>query len=366
MLILCVLLVGNIDSTNAQWPHGLRSLVENAYEKLNLYKSGIGDGVGNVSLLRASLTQFETIRSRYGNFLSLDDLAFLDDDQSWGYRKLGEDAKALPLLQSLISTTCRGNRGCISTSVNHAVLVLRRLRRDADAEQLFQTTKRQGHHNWRSSWQMPEFFNASLRAQPYWPAEDFAAAVAMRERASEILAELDALLANQTAPFQLEGDHELVDTRHGWTEFKLMERGRWDAQRCRVFRAACEALRQKREVVGRMPGRQEWGPGQVTIFRLAPGARLKPHTGPTNMRLTAHLALKVPEPAAALTVGDPTRNGARREWREGTVIVFDDSYVHEAHNPSNQPRYVLYASMWHPDLATPLLASTQGSAKEEV
>ena len=186
--------------------------------------------------------------------------------------------------------------------------------------------------------------------------QDFEAAVAMREKSSEIRMELETLLGHKGSEFQLEGDHELVTLPDGWKEFKLMNRGQWDEKRCKLMTVTCETLRNKREVVGGMRGHQAFGPGQVTIFRLAPRARLKPHTGPTNMRLTAHLALKVPSPRAYLTVGDPKVVGARREWQEGQVVVFDDSFVHEAHNPSDQPRYVLYASMWHPDLGRPFLA----------
>eukprot|EP01051_Picozoa_sp_SAG22_P016921 SAG22_NODE_2496_length_2510_cov_2.147657_2_plen_105_part_00 len=32
------------------------------------------------------------------------------------------------------------------------------------------------------------------------------------------------------------------------------------------------------------------------------------------------------------------------------MLVFDDSYEHEAANPTNESRYVLYVSLWHPGL----------------
>jgi aspartyl/asparaginyl beta-hydroxylase (cupin superfamily) len=43
--------------------------------------------------------------------------------------------------------------------------------------------------------------------------------------------------------------------------------------------------------------------GEVTIFRLAPGAHLRAHVGAHNMRLTAHLGLIVPE-GPIIYVGD--------------------------------------------------------------
>eukprot|EP01050_Picozoa_sp_SAG11_P002738 SAG11_NODE_142_length_14906_cov_8.352333_2_plen_134_part_00 len=67
-------------------------------------------------------------------------------------------------------------------------------------------------------------------------------------------------------------------------------------------------------------------PGQVTVLKLAPGTHLRLHTGPKNQRLTLHLGLTVP-------VGPTIRVGAEpgevREWEEGKVIAFDDSFVHE-------------------------------------
>ena len=67
-------------------------------------------------------------------------------------------------------------------------------------------------------------------------------------------------------------------------------------------------------------------PGQVTVLKLAPGTHLRLHTGPKNQRLTLHLGLTVP-------LGPTIRVGALpgevREWEEGKVIAFDDSFVHE-------------------------------------
>src|SRR5206468_8159148 len=46
-----------------------------------------------------------------------------------------------------------------------------------------------------------------------------------------------------------------------------------------------------------------------------------------------------------LRVGSETRT-----WRKGKCLVFDDSFEHEATNPSERARVVLLVDVWHPDL----------------
>ncbi|HNL06327.1 MAG TPA: aspartyl/asparaginyl beta-hydroxylase domain-containing protein [Chitinophagales bacterium] len=71
---------------------------------------------------------------------------------------------------------------------------------------------------------------------------------------------------------------------------------------------------------------------------MEPGTHILPHKGYTRTVLRSHLAVVVPEnaTACALRVGDQTRH-----WEEGKVMVFDDSYEHEAWNKSDERRAVL-------------------------
>ena len=52
------------------------------------------------------------------------------------------------------------------------------------------------------------------------------------------------------------------------------------------------------------------------------------------------------ESVAAKTCTAP----ARKEWREGKVLVFDDSYEHEVFHGGLGPRVVLIVDVWHPQL----------------
>merc|ERR1712072_1038740 len=85
--------------------------------------------------------------------------------------------------------------------------------------------------------------------------------------------------------------------------------------------------------------------GEALFSLLAPGCQLRTHCGPTNMRLTCHLALIIPE-QCHIRVGD----GDACTWQEGQCIVFDDSYEHSAENLSRFKRLVLLVNFWHPDV----------------
>jgi aspartate beta-hydroxylase len=40
-------------------------------------------------------------------------------------------------------------------------------------------------------------------------------------------------------------------------------------------------------------------------------------------------------------------------WEEGRCVTFDDTFLHEAWNRSDETRVVLIVDTWHPDLLEP-------------
>ena len=46
-----------------------------------------------------------------------------------------------------------------------------------------------------------------------------------------------------------------------------------------------------------------------------------------------------------LRVGNETR-----QWREGELLIFDDSFEHEARNPTGELRIILLFDIWRPEL----------------
>ena len=88
----------------------------------------------------------------------------------------------------------------------------------------------------------------------------------------------------------------------------------------------------------------EHGP-EVLYSVFTPGTHLLPHKGVTNTRLVGHLPLIIP-PDCALNVG-----GEVHVWQPGKVVVFDDTYEHEAWNRSQQTRVVMIFDIWNPHLS---------------
>lgn len=84
---------------------------------------------------------------------------------------------------------------------------------------------------------------------------------------------------------------------------------------------------------------------EVLFSVLAPHTHIKPHHGVTNTRVVTHLPLVIPPGDCQLVVG-----GHAHAWQEGRCITFDDTFLHEAWNRTDQRRVVLILDTWHPDL----------------
>ena len=88
-------------------------------------------------------------------------------------------------------------------------------------------------------------------------------------------------------------------------------------------------------------------PGLKTAFFsiLLPGKHIPEHRGPYKGVLRCHLPLKVPQARekCALRVENEIHH-----WQEGKVVVFDDSYPHEAWNKTDEVRVVLFLDIVRP------------------
>lgn len=185
-----------------------------------------------------------------------------------------------------------------------------------------------------------------LPQTPYYDKHRFAGVAELEAQTPAILAELHAILGGNAGREQVFGDPKLAGA------YLSSDRGPavWDGyyfyrwgQRNEVNAAACP---QTMAAIDRLPLCRVSGHGPEVLFStLGPGTHLKPHHGVTNARVTAHLPLIVP-PGCALRVA-----GEEHAWRVGEVVAFDDTYLHEAWNHSDQTRVVMIFDMWHPDLS---------------
>lgn len=85
---------------------------------------------------------------------------------------------------------------------------------------------------------------------------------------------------------------------------------------------------------------------EVCFSLLAAGSHIMPHHGVTNSRLVMHLPLVVPGDCALNVI-----DAGAHHWQEGRLMMFDDTFQHEAWNRSDQPRLILLMDCWNPHLS---------------
>jgi aspartate beta-hydroxylase len=197
--------------------------------------------------------------------------------------------------------------------------------------------------------QKPSFlFFPGLPATPYLDKGLIPGIEDLEAATSGIRTELLALLPSSTGRERVfhAGELEEANLRgldeppswNGYYFFRHGERRVENCAACPITAAALDAL-----PLARVRGH---GP-EVLYSVFSPGTHLLPHRGVTNTRVVGHLPLMVPEDCA-LRVG-----GEDHHWREGEVVVFDDTYEHEAWNRSNQTRVVMIFDLWNPFLSAP-------------
>ena len=84
---------------------------------------------------------------------------------------------------------------------------------------------------------------------------------------------------------------------------------------------------------------------EICYSVLRPGTHILPHYGVTNARLVMHLPLVVPQDCALNLVG-----AGEHKWQEGRLVMFDDTFQHEAWNRSQSSRTILLMDCWNPHL----------------
>jgi aspartate beta-hydroxylase len=192
--------------------------------------------------------------------------------------------------------------------------------------------------------QSPTFlYLPGLPAAPYLERRLFPWIEEFEARTDEIRAELRSVLpsehgrervftSDEIERQNLRGDTGPVSW-NGYYFYRHGERRDDNAARCPRTAAAIDAL-----PLSIVPAH---GP-EVLYSVFTPGTHLLPHQGVTNTRVVGHLPLIIPG-QCALKVG-----GELHEWQEGRVVVFDDTYEHEAWNRSQQTRVVLIFDLWNP------------------
>jgi aspartate beta-hydroxylase len=195
--------------------------------------------------------------------------------------------------------------------------------------------------------QQPQvFYFPELPQIEFYERQQFPWAVSLERETAAIREELEAILESgqRFAPYMQPGTDRPVFNTNGllndpaWSACHLIRNGEEVAANAALCPRTLAALRELPlcRIRGRTP--------TVLFSLLRPGAHIPPHHGFLNTRLICHLPLIVP-PGCALRVGNETR-----PWREGELVIFDDTMEHEAWNKSSELRVVLLFDIWRPEL----------------
>ena len=187
-----------------------------------------------------------------------------------------------------------------------------------------------------------------LPAIPFYPRELFPWARELEAKSSLIREELRAALAEEKKNFEpyialrpgqpVDQWRDLNNSAR-WSHYGLWRNGQPEEahlSRCPTTRKALEAV-DMASIAGLCPN--------AMFSALAPHTEIPPHTGETNARLVVHLPLIVPE-KCTYRVGFE-----HRTWKEGELLIFDDTIEHTARNDSDELRVVLIFDVWNPLLA---------------
>ena len=199
----------------------------------------------------------------------------------------------------------------------------------------------------RYSQEPRSFFYPELPDREFYEPSDYAWSQKLIAAEDQIRKEFEALRARPDAftPYihasgnvPVDRNNPLLDNED-WSAVHIQKNGVVNEDIAAMMPTVLEALSEA--PLERIDQR---GP-TVLVSRLAPGAKIPPHTGYLNTRLTCHLPIIIPD-GSGLRCGNETRH-----WRSGEMLMFNDSIDHEAWNNSDQDRFVLIFFVWRPELS---------------
>ena len=170
------------------------------------------------------------------------------------------------------------------------------------------------------------FFYPGLNTQPFFNPKDFSFVKDFESNLEVIQKEYKQLRKaygdNRDDYAKMKNEHTL--NKGEWKWMNYIEKGK--RTNTQLFREQCPTTVQLLEQsVGSqlMTGT----PFSYTFFStMSPEASISPHYGACNLKLRCHFPLFVPEESFLRVAGDP------RPWQTGKMIIFDDSFEHEAAN----------------------------------
>ncbi len=169
----------------------------------------------------------------------------------------------------------------------------------------------------------------------FYSVSDFPFLRQLENNFSIIKAELENLISKETEQNWLRTFPEYVDSKEvkAWKVFTFLFFGMKSPKHASLCPKTAELIYGIPEIIS------------CDYSYMAPETHILPHKGYSRMVLRCHLPLIVPDSAkCAIRVGNETC-----QWEEGKLIVFDDSFEHEAWNKSDKPRVVLMFDIPNPN-----------------
>ncbi len=120
--------------------------------------------------------------------------------------------------------------------------------------------------------------------------------------------------------------------RTGWTRFYLKWYGDPLSSALRQCPKTIELLEQVPSVKAAM------------FASLPPEGLLTPHRDPFAGSLRYHLGLSTPNSDDCYILVD----GEKHSWRDGADVLFDETFIHEAHNNTEKNRIILFCDVTRP------------------
>lgn len=159
-------------------------------------------------------------------------------------------------------------------------------------------------------------------------AERFPALDKMRRMLEENAAVMrEEYVAYRTAYPELVQTHPdalVAKPREGWAQLPLAS-GKDDGSVANC-RGLCPRTAEILQLIQVHLCSGEVCPRRAEYSILRPGTELRPHSGPTNLSITLHFGILVPEGQFLFCLG----NGECRSWREGELFVFNEAFEHWA------------------------------------
>ena len=175
-----------------------------------------------------------------------------------------------------------------------------------------------------------------IPSSPVLPSETFDWSPRLAAGTDKIRREFDAIWQHPEdipAFHQISPDQARISKGTSWKTYGLYIFGQPVADNCRACPHTAALL-------ASLPGLlNAW------FSILAPGYHIPAHRGPTRAMVRCHLGLRVPVDYRRcwIRVDQEILN-----WREGELLLFDDTYEHEVRNDTDEFRAVLFIDIDRP------------------